>query len=322
MGLLLYLKKESVALLVSFLFYTMLTFVLQQKGRLNEVKKNSGGMSNDSGQSYNLEAYIRQGEPEQAEKNASWLAAIGLQDVDGLKVSPYLLETAQEHIEGKIDKAAVRSRLHNYYEQRRQRLSAEDNCEEADLVSMHIAELLQEQTFQFSSAYYKSLHKRLFLGVFEHAGQFRTYNITKKEWVLKGATVYYAPYDSLQETLDYDLAQEKLFPYDKSNMSQIIKHIAKFTAGLWQIHPFCEGNTRTTAVFVIKYLRTLGFRLNNDIFANNSWYFRNALVRANYNNLPQGIYATTQYLQQFLENLLLGADHKLKNRHLHIDYKD
>lgn len=278
-------------------------------------------MSNDSGQSYNLEVYIRQGEPKQAEKSASWLAAIGLQDVDGLKVSSYLLETAQEHIEGKIDKDAVRLRLHNYYEQRRQRLSAENNCEEADLVSVHIAELLQEQTFQFSLAYYKSLHKRLFLGVFEHAGQFRTYNITKKEWVLKGSTVYYAPYDSLQETLDYDLAQEKLFSYGKSNMSQIIKHIAKFTAGLWQIHPFCEGNTRMTAVFIIKYLRTLGFNLNNEVFANNSWYFRNALVRANYNNLPKGIHATTQYLQQFFENLLLGADHKLKNRYLHIDYK-
>ncbi len=273
-------------------------------------------------QSYSLETYLRQSEPEQAEKSAAWRAAIGLQDVDGLKTSAYLLETAKQHIEGQIDITTVKQRLHSYYEQKRQRLGVEDNCEEADLVSVHIAEVLSEQTFQFSPAYYKNLHKRLFAEVFSHAGQFRTYNISKKEWVLNGDTVYYAPCDSLQETLDYDFTQEKLFPYSKNSLAQSVKHLAEFTAGLWQIHPFCEGNTRTTAVFIIKYLRTFGFSLDNDIFAHNSWYFRNALVRANYNNLPNGIHATAQYLQQFFENLLLGTTHKLKNRYLHIDYKD
>ena len=101
-------------------------------------------------------------------------------------------------------------------------------------------------------------------------------------------------------------------------MEDIIRHLALFVSRLWQIHIFCEGNTRTTAVFFIKYLRTLGFSANNDIFAENAWYFRNALVRANYTNLQKGVYETTEYLEVFLRNLLLNERNELNNRHLHI----
>lgn len=267
-----------------------------------------------------LEEYIRQGELEQAEKSAAWQTAIGLQAVDGLEPSDYLIETAKEHISGAIDMKAAQQRIHGYYEARGVRSQKEAETKEADIVSVRIAELLGEKTFQFSPAEWKSIHKRLFSGVFDHAGEFRPYNITKKEWVLNGDTVLYASFDSLTDTLQYDFEQEKQFSYAGLSVPDAVRHIAKFTSDIWQIHPFCEGNTRATAVFIIKYLRTFGFNINNTVFAENSWYFRNALVRANYNDLKHGIHATTQYLESFFENLLFDATHDLKNRYLHIDY--
>ena len=269
-----------------------------------------------------LSEYIRQGEPDRAEKSEAWQTAIGLQDVDGLKTSDYLLETAKEHIEGKIDIAAAQRRIESYYEQRSDRRQTEADTKDADIVSARIAELLGEKTFQFSPAEWQSIHRRLFEGVFDHAGKIRTYNITKKEWVLKGETVTYASCDSIRETLDYDFRQEKQFSYVGLSTGDAVRHIAKFTAGIWQIHPFGEGNTRATAVFIIKYLRTFGFTVSNDVFADNSWYFRNALVRANYNDLTSGVHATTKYLERFFENLIKGKHNELKNRAMHIDYTD
>ena len=268
-----------------------------------------------------LSEYIRQGEPERAEKSAAWQTAIGLQAVDGLKTSSYLLETAKEHIEGNIDIAGAQRRIQSYYKEQKNHQAVEAGTMEADIVSARITELLGEKTFQFSPAELQSIHKRLFAGVFDHAGQFRTYNITKNEWVLGGDTVVYSSWESIRDTLDYDFSQEKQFSYDTLSVPDSIKHMAKFASGIWQIHPFCEGNTRATAVFVVKYLKSFGFAVNNDVFAANSWYFRNALVRANYNNLQKGIHATSEFLEEFFENLLLGTQHELKNRYLHVDYK-
>lgn len=267
-----------------------------------------------------LEEYILQGEPDRAEKSAAWRAAIGLQDVDGLKTSEYLLETAKEHIEGNIDMSAAQRRIQSYYEEHEDRRAAADGTMEADIVSVRIAEILGERTFQFSPAELQSIHRRLFSGVFDHAGQIRTYNITKKEWVLDGDTVLYASYNSIRDTLDYDFAQEKQFSYEKIAVSDAVRHIVRFASGIWQIHSFCEGNTRTVAVFIIKYLQSFGFRVNNDVFAESSWYFRNAMVRANYNNLQKGIHATTEYLELFFENLLMDTRHELKNRYLHVEF--
>ena len=271
---------------------------------------------------YDLDEYIRQGEPDRSEKSAAWQIAIGLQDVDGLRTSDYLLETAKEHIEGKIDIATAQKRIYSYYEQRDVRMTAEQDTKEADIVASRIAELLAEKTFQFSPAELQAIHRRLFTGVFKSAGQFRTYNISKKEWVLNGKSVFYAAFDSIRETLDYDFSQEKAFSYAALDAAQAIKHIAKFISGIWQIHPFCEGNTHTTAVFMIKYLQTFGFNVSNQVFADNSWYFRNALVRANYNDLQNDVHATTAFLEQFMQNLLTGARHDLKNRYMHIDYSE
>ena len=197
-------------------------------------------------------------------------------------------------------------------------LSDDERTEEADKVSFRIAEILSETAFSFSPNEYISIHRKLFQGIYKHAGKIRDYNITKKEWVLDGATVMYGSASELRVTLEYDFSQEKDFSYKGLSMDEIIHHLAVFVSRLWQIHIFGEGNTRTTAVFFIKYLRTLGFSAANDIFAENAWYFRNALVRANYTNLQKGIYETTEYLEAFLRNLLLNEKNELHNRNLHI----
>ena len=274
----------------------------------------------DKNWQFELEAYIKQGEPGRIEKSEAWQTAIGLQAVDGLKTSEYLLDTAKEHIEGNITIDEAQKRIQSYYEQRDVRTEVEDTTKEADIVSARIAKLLGEKSFQFSPAEWLTIHRRLFEGVFDHAGQVRTYNITKKEWVLNGDTVIYADWSSIRDTLDYDFATEKQFSYEGLSVEASVRHLAKFASDIWQIHPFCEGNTRATAVFMIKYMKTFGFRVNNDAFEKNSWYFRNALVRANYNNLQKGVHSTTKFLEMFFGNLLLDTDYDLKNRIMHVDY--
>ena len=274
----------------------------------------------DKNWQFELEEYIKQGEPDKAEKSEAWQTAIGLQAVDGLNTSDYLLDTAKEHIEGKITIDEAQKRIHSYYEQRSVRTETENETKEADIVSARITKLLGEKAFQFSPAEWLSIHRRLFEGVFSHAGQVRQYNITKKEWVLNGDTVIYADWNSIKETLDYDFSTEKQFSYEGLSVDDAVKHLAKFASDIWQIHPFSEGNTRATAVFMIKYMKTFGFSVNNDAFEKNSWYFRNALVRANYNNLQKGVHSTTKFLEMFFSNLLLDTHYELKNRYMHIDY--
>lgn len=268
-----------------------------------------------------FDTYMMQTEPSRTEKSELWQVAIGLQQVDGLSTSDYLLNIAKEHIEGKITIGEVQHRLILYYKDCFGRMDYEDETREADLVAARITELLGEQTFQFSPKELQIIHRRLFSDILLDAGTFRTYNISKKEWILEGKSVLYASWQSIPETLDYDFQQEKNFSYESLSTQESIAHFAKFAAGIWQIHPFCEGNTRTTAIFLIRYLRTFGFAIGSTAFKNDSWYFRNALVRANYTDMLSGIHATTAYLERFLQNLLLGTNHPLQNRDLHINAK-
>ena len=262
--------------------------------------------------------YIKQSEPSKRDKGYAWSTAIGLQAVDGLEPSEHLVKTAIENIEGHITMEDAEKRINSYYETTSKR-EEDDRTEEADKVSVRIASILSEKSFTFSPSEYIGIHKKLFLGIYKHAGKIRDVNITKKEWVLDGETVLYGNATELRQTLEYDFEQEKKFSYKGLSQDEIIEHLAFFISRLWQIHIFGEGNTRTTAVFFIKYLRSLGYDATNDIFAENSWYFRNALVRANYTNLKKNIHETTVYLEKFIRNLLLGEKNELKNRYLHIN---
>lgn len=275
----------------------------------------------DKKEDWNLELseYIKQGEPNRVEKTKTWETAIGLQDVDGLKPSKYLIKTAKEHIEGNINIEEVKNRIDDYYEVQGSRKNFEKDNEEADKVAVRITEILSEKAFSFSEAELLNIHKRLFKDIFDGAGVYRDYNFTKKEWVLNGDTVTYASFDTIKETLEYDLEQERNFSYKGLSLDESIKHLCKFTSNIWQIHPFCEGNTRTTAVFIIKYLRTFGFDINDDVFADNSWYFRNSLVRANYTNFQKNIFEDTSFLEKFFYNLLTNSNYELRNRYTHID---
>ncbi len=257
-----------------------------------------------------FDEYIVHGEPGQKEKADAWQTAIGLQDVDGLKVSPYLLDTARQHIEGDITIDEARERIKTYYEPK----SGHDEAdEEGDKASVNIAKILSEPTFAFSLVGLTSIHRRIFDGVFKFAGQLRKVELSKKEWVLGGnASVSCQPAIDLREAIEYDLSREKEIDYSNRPMTEIIKHLSLFVADLWQIHPFREGNTRTTAVFLIKYLRSMGIPATNDMFKEHSWYFRNSLVRASYKGL--NISPTTEFVEKFLRNVILGEKNELRNR--------
>ena len=266
-----------------------------------------------------FEQYIKQNEPDKQEKAYAWQTAIGLQAVDGLKTSDYLKDTACKHIEGDITIDEARELIKSYYLAKSNREPEDDETREADTVAANITKILSVRTLDFSTNGYVSLHRRIFAGIFKFAGRIRDYDITKKEWVLDGDSVNYLNWEDLRRAIDYDIEQERNFSYSGLSSDEIIKHITRFVSNLWQIHAFGEGNTRTTAVFTIQYLRSIGFDVSNNLFANHSWYFRNALVRANYKNVRKGIDYTPIYLERFFRNLLLGDGWELRNRYLHIN---
>ena len=276
-----------------------------------------------SKENWNLELsqYIKQGESSQVEKTRSWETAIGLQAVDGLQPSKYLIDIAKEHIEGKIDINAVEKKINEYYKVIDTRKDEQlKNSEEADKVAVRITEILSDNTFSFNPNELISIHRKLFSGIFKHAGKIRDYNFTKKEWVLNGDTVIYASYETIMDSLKYDFDNERKFNYKDLSLEESIKHLCRFTSDIWQIHPFCEGNTRTTAVFIIKYLKTFGFNLNDDAFAEHSWFFRNSLVRANYKKFTKNIFEDISFLEKFFYNLLSNTNYELKNRYTHVNY--
>lgn len=270
-----------------------------------------------------FEEYKKQGEPEQSQRAENWGIAIGLQKVDNLTPSKYLIKVAKENIEGKISIDEAEEQIARYYKKNPAKTLQEHNEKEADEVSARINRLLSTNTFSFSPAELISIHKALFTGILDRkiAGKIRDYDITKDEPILNGDTVIYGRADSIKETLEYDFAQEKKFNYKGLSKREIVEQLTKFTSGIWQIHPFGEGNTRTTAVFIIKYLYTLGFKTTNDMFEKNAKYFRNALVRANYQNLAEDIPYTMEFLNKFFCNLLLGEQNLLDNREMQIKSK-
>ena len=246
-------------------------------------------------------------------KKENWETAIGLNKVDGLTPSKYLLELKEHSIAGEKSYIQVEQELRAYYLKKDFTNSEVQKEFECDIVSTRIAEILEDESFVFSPIYLKSIHARLFDGVFmgalkDYAGKFRDYNITKEEPALNGKTVTYGNYSNLMEYLKYDFDEEKGRDYSALSLEKQIDSIAKFTSSIWQIHPFGEGNTRTTAVFIEKYLCNMGWNVNNDLFKENAVYFRNALVLSNYSNIPMGIYPSNQYLTTFFVKLLHNPD--------------
>ena len=262
-----------------------------------------------------FENYYLSHKPSERERAENWAIAIGLQKVDGLTPSEHLISVAKKHIEGKISSDKAVQLVDRYYETKSGHDEPEDK-KEADRVSARINQIIEEDGFYLSPTYLTGLHGLIFEGVFPHAGFVREVNLRKREWVLRGDSVTYGHAPVIEKTLEYDFDKEKDYSYARKSKREIVSHFARFIAGIWQIHPFREGNTRTIAVFAIKYLRSMRIAATNEIFAENSWYFRNALVRANYDNPLKGIARDFEPLERFFGTLILGEQNELKSRYL------
>ena len=269
-----------------------------------------------------LGGYFKAEEPGRRERADAWATAIGLQKVDGLTPSQFLFDTAKDHIEGRITQNQARRRIHDYYVAQNEAMRPDPAKEEADKVSERIVAVINDGGFAFTPEYFISIHGKLFKGVLPSAGKLRTVNIRKREWVLKDDSVTYGDASTLKQSLVRDFIDEREFDYGGKTSRKIIPHFARFIAQIWQVHPFGEGNTRTTAVFTIKYLNSLGYRVTNNMFRDNSWFFRNALVRANYADYARDVKRDWSYLEAFFRNLLLGEKNEMKSRYLLIGLSD
>ena len=263
-----------------------------------------------------LGGYFKAEEPGRRERADAWATAIGLQKVDGLTPSQFLFDTAKDHIEGRITQNQARRRIRDYYATKDETRRPDPEKEEADKVSERIVAVINDGGFAFTPEYYISIHAKLFKGVLPSAGKLRTVNIRKREWVLKDDSVLYGDAATLKQSLVRDFIDEREFDYGGKSPRKMIPHFARFIAQIWQLHPFGEGNTRTTAVFAIKYLGSLGYGVANNMFKDNSWFFRNALVRANYADHSRGVQRDWSYLESFFRNLLLGEHNEMKSRYL------
>ena len=254
--------------------------------------------------------------PKANDKQTKWDMAIGLQQVDNLKPSKYLKEISEGNVLGKLTIEEVKQNLKQYYIEQENKNNVNHNELECDFVSMRIVELLEEDNFELSVDYLKYVHKYLFQDVYDFAGNFRTLNFSKSEKILNNDSVVYGDYKTLKESLEYDIAIEKDKNYKDMSIVDVIKNITEFSSNIWQTHPFREGNTRTTAVFIYKYLNSLVFNQNISIYKNKSSYFRNSLVRSNYFNNYLNIKEDKSYLIKFYENLLLGKNNNLHSEDL------
>ncbi len=249
-------------------------------------------------------------------KQLEWDMAIGLQKVDNLKPSKYLEQIKEKNVLGELTIDEVEQSLREYYIEKGKQNSINHNELECDFVSMRIVELLEKDDFELSVAYLKYIHKYLFQDVYEFAGEFRNINFSKHEIILNNDSVAYGDYKTLKESLEYDISLEKDKNYKTMSIVDVIKSITDFSSSIWQVHPFREGNTRTTALFIEKYLTSLGYNVDNSLFKDKSVYFRNALVRSNYFNNNLNIKEDKSYLIKFYENLLLGKNNNLHSEDL------
>lgn len=262
--------------------------------------------------------YLSQSDPEIKERAYVWAAALGLQATDGLRTSYEMRRTARQHIEGQVTIDEVRRHVSEYYKSYPPATTDKEKEQEADKVACNIADVIFNGRLDFSTDGYLNLHRQLFDGVYDHAGKLRPNDIVKSEWVLEKDTVIYLHWEELRMALDSNFQYERNLHYDELHGEELLEWIAFFTAGIWHIHPFNEGNTRTVAVFAMLLLRQLGYNIHNDVFADHSWYFRNAMVRANYMNEQKHIHANPDFLIRFYRNWMMGDQWDLRNRYLAI----
>ena len=249
-------------------------------------------------------------------KQLQWDAAIGLQEVDSLKPSKYLKKLSEENVNGEKTIYEVEHELKEYYIEKEKINDINHNELECDLVSTRIVQLLEDENFKLSVDFLRYIHGYLFKDIYDFAGQFRKIDFSKHELILNNDSALYGDCKTLKESLEYDISLERVKNYKEMNIVEVINNITDFSSRIWQTHPFREGNTRTTAIFIIKYLISLGYQVDNTLFKDKSVYFRNALVRSNYFNNEKNVRDDNSYLIKFYENLLLGKNNNLQSKDL------
>ena len=249
-------------------------------------------------------------------KQLQWDAAIGLQEVDSLKPSKYLKKLSEENVNGEKTIYEVEHELKEYYIEKEKINDINHNELECDLVSTRIVQLLEDEKFELSVDFLRYIHGYLFKDIYDFAGQFRKIDFSKHELILNNDSALYGDCKTLKESLEYDISLERVKNYKEMNIVEVINNITDFSSRIWQTHPFREGNTRTTAIFIIKYLISLGYQVDNTLFKDKSVYFRNALVRSNYFNNEKNVKEDNRYLIKFYENLLLGKNNNLQSKDL------
>lgn len=261
--------------------------------------------------------YLHQSNPETKKRAYIWAAAIGLQATDGLRTTDKMRNTARRHIENQISLDEARQDIWRHYEDNPATTPEQTKEQEADKTAFNIARILfSGQAVDFSTDGYLNLHRQVFDGVYDHAGQLRTCDLVKKEWVLEKNTVIYLHWEEIRIALDSNFDFKENINYQHRKGRELVDWISQFTAAVWHIHPFNEGNTRTTAVMAILIARSLGHDLHTDVFAEHSWYYRNAMVRANYMDLDRNVHIHPEFLIRFYSNWLLGEQWDLRNRYL------
>ena len=263
--------------------------------------------------------YVETETPKNYTKQQEWDMAIGLQEVDDLKPSKYLEKLLQENVLGEKSIYEVEDELKRYYAVQEKSNEVNHDELECDLVSTRIVQLLEEKSFELSVDYIKYIHEYLFKDVYEFAGKFRNVDFSKSERILNNDSVAYGDHNLLEQSLEYDISLEKNKNYKEMNIVDVINNITDFSSRIWQTHPFREGNTRTTALFVEKYLLSLGYNVDNTLFKDKSVYYRNALVRSNYFNNDLNVNEDKSYLIKFYENLLLGKNNNLHSKDLIVE---
>ena len=249
-------------------------------------------------------------------KQLQWDAAIGLQEVDSLKPSKYLKKLSEENVNGEKTIYEVEHELKEYYIEKEKINDINHNELECDLVSTRIVQLLEDEKFELSVDFLRYIHGYLFKDIYDFAGQFRKIDFSKHELILNNDSALYGDCKTLKESLEYDISLERVKNYKEMNIVEVINNITDFSSRIWQTHPFREGNTRITAIFIIKYLISLGYQVDNTLFKDKSVYFRNALVRSNYFNNEKNVRDDNSYLIKFYENLLLGKNNNLQSKDL------
>ena len=260
--------------------------------------------------------YIEEKRSQNYVKQLQWDAAIGLQEVDSLKPSKYLKKLSEENVNGEKTIYEVEHELKEYYIEKEKINDINQNELECDLVSTRIVQLLEDEKFELSVDFLRYIHGYLFKDIYDFAGQFRKIDFSKHELILNNDSALYGDCKTLKESLEYDISLERVKNYKEMNIVEVINNITDFSSRIWQTHPFREGNTRTTAIFIIKYLISLGYQVDNTLFKDKSVYFRNALVRSNYFNNEKNVKEDNSYLIKFYENLLLGKNNNLQSKDL------